>query len=304
MIILLKGLFHNLQYTLPPPGLIQLKRYTIFILLTGLSFLIPGCYIIKKAVYDIPKVEVVSPPPLPLTEINILYSGGTIQGWLNKTAPSTDSTPVVFYLHGNNENLQTMIRSKIFAEFAKMRVNLLAIDYPGYGKSTGIPTEKNLIESTDSAFSFLKKEFPSNPKFLIGFSIGAAVAVQTGLKNQADIEGVALIAPWITIDSAKTLRYPRWMKTVFLKDKYATIPAVENLEIPSLVIHGEMDRNVPLAQGKKIANALPQLKKWQILKGSDQNNLFLNQKLWESLTSFISYPEIDLSLWNNLFIPQ
>jgi pimeloyl-ACP methyl ester carboxylesterase len=249
---MLKGLFHNLQYRLLPHGLIHLKQYTIYILLTGLSFLIPGCCFIKKAVYDIPKVEVVSPPPLPITEVEIICSGGIVQGWLNKTAPSTDSTPVVLYLHGHNENLQTLIRSKIFAEFAKMRLNLLAIDYPGYGKSTGIPSEKNLIEAADSAFSFLKKQFPSNPKFVAGFSIGAAVAVQTALKNQADIKGVALISPWVSLDSARVLRYPRWMNSVLLKDKFATIPAVENLEIPSLVIHGELDRDVPLAQGKKL----------------------------------------------------
>jgi pimeloyl-ACP methyl ester carboxylesterase len=272
-----------------------LKQFSILILLTGFTFFVPGCYLIKQAVYDNPRTEVVSPPPMPLTEVKIYYSGGIIQGWLNKTAPSTDATPVVLYLHGNNDNLQTMLRKKVFAEFAKMKVNLLAVDYPGYGNSSGIPNEKNVVESTDSALAFIKKEFPSNPKFLIGYSIGAAVTVQTALKYQSDIKGVALISPWVSIDSMVALHYPRWMVTMFLKDKYAIIPAAENLEVPTLVLHGEMDRSVPFTQGKKVADALPQLKKWQILKGTDQNNLFLNQKLWESLSAFIRYPEID---WN------
>lgn len=82
---------------------------------------------------------------------------------------------------------------------------------------------------------------------------------------------------------------------MFLKEKYANIPAVEDLDIPVFVLHGEMDRAVPLSQGKKIADALPQLKKWQLLKGTSQENVFTNNKLWESLTAFINYPDIDWS---------
>lgn len=272
-----------------------MKQLPILILLTSFISLLPGCYIIKKAVYNIPGTDVVSPPPLPLSEITIPYSGSSIKGWLNKTSPSSDSTPVVLLLHGTSENLQTMLQMKTFAEFAKMKVHLLAIDYPGYGNSSGTPSEKNLVESADSAFSFLKCNFPSNPKFITGFTLGAAVAVQVGLKYQSEIKGIALISPWVSIDSMVAHRYPRWMVSVFLKEKYANIPIVEDLEIPVLVLHGEMDRSVPFLQGKKIADALPQLKKWQLLKGTSQENVFTNYKFWESLTTFINYPEIDWS---------
>jgi pimeloyl-ACP methyl ester carboxylesterase len=264
-------------------------------LLNSGLLLFSGCYLIKRAVYDTPGIEVVSPPPAPLSELNIPFSEGTVKGWLNKTAPSTDSTPVILYLHGNNENLQTLLRAKIFGEFAKMKVNLFAIDYPGYGNSSGCPSEKTLIESTDSVFAYLKHEFPTNPKFIIGLTMGAALAVQVGLKYQSDLNGIALICPWVSIDSMVALHYPHWMVTMFLKEKYSVLSAVEGLEVPVLVLHGEMDRTVPFMQGKKVADALPQLKKWQILKGTDQNNLFLNQKLWESVSAFINYPEIDWS---------
>ncbi len=250
---------------------------------------------IRQAVYNIPRTDVVSPPPMPLSEITIPYSGGSITGWLNKTSPSNDSTPVVLFLHGGSENLQTLLQVRIFAEFAKMRVHLLAIDYPGYGNSSGTPSEKSLIESADSAFVHMKNLFPSNPKFIAGFTLGAAVAVQTGLKYQSDIKGIALISPWVSLDSMVAHRYPRWMVTMFLKEKYANIPIVEDLDVPVLVFHGEMDRSVPFVQGKKIADALPQLKKWQLLKGTSQENVFTNYKFWESLAAFLNYPEIDWS---------
>jgi alpha-beta hydrolase superfamily lysophospholipase len=261
----------------------------------GFLFLLPGCYIIKQAVYNIPGTDVVSPPPRPLSEVTIPYSGGIIKGWLNQTSPSNDSTPVVLFFHGASENLQRLLQMKVFAEFAKMKVHLLAIDYPGYGNSTGTPSEKSLIESSDSAFSFLKSRFSSNPRFIIGLTLGASVAIQVGLKYQSEIKGIALISPWVSLDSMVVNRYPRWMVTMFLKEKYANLPVVEDLDIPVLVLHGEMDRAIPFSQGKKIADALPQLKKWQILKGTSQENVFTNYKLWESLTAFINYPEIDWS---------
>ncbi|HEX2957113.1 MAG TPA: alpha/beta fold hydrolase [Chitinispirillaceae bacterium] len=272
-----------------------MKLLFILSIQTIFLFLFPGCYIIKKTVYDVPGTEVVSPPPMPLSELSIPYSGGSARGWLNKTSPSGDSTPVVLFLHGADQNLQTLLQMRIFAEFAKMKVHIMAIDYPGYGNSSGTPSEKSLIESGDSAFSCLKTHFPSNPKFIAGFTLGAAVAIQVGLKHQADIKGVALISPWISLDSMVAHRYPRWMVSMFLKEKYVNIPAVENLDLPVLVLHGEIDRAVPFLQGKKVADAVPQLKKWQLLKGTSQENIFDNFKFWESLAAFINNPDIDWS---------
>ncbi|MGE9289708.1 MAG: hypothetical protein ACQKBT_01880, partial [Puniceicoccales bacterium] len=48
------------------------------------------------------------------------------------------NAPTLFYLHGNGEDLGT--NADRFAWFLDQGYSLIALDYPGYGQSSGTPT--------------------------------------------------------------------------------------------------------------------------------------------------------------------
>ncbi len=265
-----------------------------FITLLLTQIFISGCALERRTTYPAPRIKVISPPPPPLEEITLKYSSGQkISGWFSETTPSNDSTPVLLYLHGNGENLQTMLSAKLFGELAGLRIHFLAIDYPGYGNSTGIPSEKSLVEAADSAFNWISRNFQLNPKFLCGWSMGAAVAAQTALKHQALIDGVILINGWTVLDSVIANRYPKWMVDKLLSDHFNTLSIIPSIEVPALIMSGEFDRIVPSNHGKTLAASSPQLKKWVLVKGCGHNDVLLNRRVWQEIQVFLENPEID-----------
>jgi len=253
-----------------------------------------GCGFSRQTIYSVPRTKVASPPPTPLEEVILKGSSGyKLVGWLSRTTPHDDSTPVFLYFHGSGENLQTVLGSRIFGEFASMGVHFFAIDYPGYGNSGGTPSEKSLIEAADTAFKWISRNFPPNPKFVCGWSMGAAVAVQTALNNLRDINGVVLISAWATYDSVAANRFPKWINKKMLKDHFNTIEVISSLEVPTLMLHGEFDRRISINQSKSLSSNCPQLKKWVLLKGTGHNDALGNRRVWDEIEAFVKNPEID-----------
>lgn len=268
----------------------RLPSFLLFIVVPLFS----GCILVKRTTYPVPRVEVVSPPPVPLEEVVFTSShGDKITGWFFETEPKSDSTPVLLYLHGNKENLQTMLRTRIFGDFARLRIHVLVIDYPGYGNSSGKPNEAALVQSANSAFSWVARNFRNNPKYIAGWSMGASIAARVASKNLADLKGIALFSPWISLDSVAAHRYPKWLVKLLPHDHYNLLAIAPSLEIPTLIIHGEYDRKVPFIQGKTIAESCPQLKKWVLLKGIEHDDLMTSPRVWEELGAFLKNPDID-----------
>ena len=267
------------------------SRFILFACITVLfSIFSSGC--IRRATYPVPRARVVSPPPSPIEEIVLTGRNSKITGWFSQTEPHNDSTPVLLYLHGNDENLQTMLRSRIFGELARLRVHFFVIDYPGYGNSTGSPSEISLVNAADTAFAWICRNFKSNPKFVAGWSIGAAVAIQLSSRHLEEINGLIAVSAWTSMDSVAAHRYPNWLGKILLRDRYNSFSRIFSLDIPVLVMHGELDRMIPFMQGKALADNCPQLSKWILLKGSGHDDVLTNYRVWEEIGVFLRKPKM------------
>jgi hypothetical protein len=90
----------------------------------------------RSSLYPAPPVRVPAPPP-PLAEVRLdTERGDEVIGWAGG-AGAAAGRPVVLFFHGNGENLATLGMAGLFDEMAALGVPHLAIDYPGYGRSTG-----------------------------------------------------------------------------------------------------------------------------------------------------------------------
>ena len=89
---------------------------------------------------------------MPFEEVEILSGDGnstvpvaTLKAWLIKAALRPEQQPTVIFFHGNGGNRGHALR-RIHALWDLGNLNLLAVDYRGYGGSEGIPSEEGLIE--------------------------------------------------------------------------------------------------------------------------------------------------------------
>lgn len=98
------------------------------------------------------------------------------------------SYPTVLYLHGNAATRAVSSRVSVYSTFSsRLHVNVLAIDYRGFGDTPGTPTEEGTVQDALAAFDWLVSQ-GANPKdvIVVGHSLGAAIAAQMTSRLERD----------------------------------------------------------------------------------------------------------------------
>ena len=112
--------------------------------------------------------------------------------------------PTILYCHGAAATRAAPARMHTYSTFSsRLRANVLAIDYRGFGDSEGVPSDTGLIEDAKTAWRWLMDQ-GTKPEdiMIIGHSMGTGVV--TGLATALAREnikprGVALLAPFTNL---------------------------------------------------------------------------------------------------------
>jgi fermentation-respiration switch protein FrsA (DUF1100 family) len=131
-----------------------------------------------------------------------------------------------------------------------MDVNFLIIAWRGFSGNKGKPSEEGLYTDANSAILWLKNlGLTEKDIILYGESLGTGVATEMAQTN--NFAGLVLETPFTSmVDAAKNF-YPYVPVSLLLKDKYDNKKKIKNINIPVLVMHGEVDQIVPFWMGKK-----------------------------------------------------
>jgi len=124
---------------------------------------------------------------------------------------------VVCLCHGYMDNI-SFLKVIHYQRFAKRGIAVVMIDYEGHGRSDGpnclIPCWDTLLGDVQQHFSQIcRTKFPGKKKFLLGESMGGAVAYDIMSRHRSDYEGVIFVAPMVKISIAP----PKWVVDIFYK---------------------------------------------------------------------------------------
>lgn len=192
-------------------------------------------------------------------------SGFGLAAW-HRTTDAESDRPLVLVFHGNGGNRAG--RVPLGEALADRGLDVLLIDYRGYGGNPGTPSERGLAEDAESAARFV--ETPDRPIIYYGESLGAAVAV--GLAASHPPDALVLVSPFTSVADVGKFHYPMapsWL----IRESYPSLERIESgaLEgIPVLVIAGGADAIVPVEQSKLIADAAGAT--WDEVPGADHND--------------------------------
>ncbi len=173
-----------------------------------------------------------------LGEIHAIYVGD-----LSKIA--TDS--VILYCHGNAGNMDYYwARQKLLANVGgKNNYGVLQLDYPGYGLSTGSPTEVNLYSSVGLAIEWLESNGLTNDRFFMyGFSLGSAPVCEITAANNYPLQPtkIMLESPFasaeVMVQDAAGLNMPA---SYFTNLQIDNAEEIKEIDQPLLWIHGTDD---------------------------------------------------------------
>ncbi len=102
------------------------------------------------------------------------------------------AAPVMLYLHGARWNLSASVTR--IDRWRKLGFSVLAVDYRGFGKSSDMaPTEAGAYEDAEAAWEYLAKLAPGRPRYIVGHSLGGAIAVELA-RRHPDAAGLVLEA--------------------------------------------------------------------------------------------------------------
>ena len=197
--------------------------------------------------------------------------------------PVTTSKGLIIYFHGNADNLQRWGEYAI--DFTQLGYQVLMIDYRGYGKSTGKPSENLFYKDARTVWCWVKENIEFDKIVLFGRSLGSAMASHLAMEVNPDL--LILETPFDELKGAMMPIVRRIFSFFPVKHVFPTKTHLAQVACPKLVLHGTNDRVVPLDSALKLKSALSYTDEFVIIPKAKHGNLrtfdLYHQKLAEVL---------------------
>jgi fermentation-respiration switch protein FrsA (DUF1100 family) len=230
-------------------SVMALLKWTLIVLMVGYVAVVAVLYFVQRALMYFPDTARVSPAAAGLPEAEEILldtpDGEKLVAWY---VPPRDDRPVVLYLHGNGGALSH--RAARFRLVTANGTGLVAVDYRGYGGSSGQPTEAGLAVDAETAYAFAAARYPAARIAVWGESLGTGVA--TALAAKRPIGRLILEAPFTSAVDLAVRRYPfvpvRWL----MEDQFRSDLHISAVTAPLLVLHGARDPIVPIEYGERL----------------------------------------------------
>jgi len=252
---------------------------TFIVLLAALAtfylLLLALLYFFQRSLlfYPVPPVDGISRESISFTN-----QGISLRGWvLNKG----QSRALVYY-GGNAEDITANI--PLFDDLFEHHTVYL-INYRGYGKSQGNPSEEGLFSDAVAIYDQLEQQHSSIS--LMGRSLGSGIAVYLASKRK--IDRLYLLTPYDSIAEVAQTHYPYFPASYLIRDRFESTVYATNLEAPVLIIAAEFDRVVPVKHAENLRDRLTASEvSYHLIAGAGHNNVTDFSQYREIIRGFVS----------------
>ncbi len=192
------------------------------------------------------------PRTLPVQDVWLTASDGTkLHAWW---IPHDHAKFTFLAFHGNAANITN--RAPVYEFLRDLPANVFALEYRGYGRSEGQPSEAGLYRDADAAYQYLVNTKGIDPKTILSFgqSLGTAVAAHLAAHHQ--VAGVVLEASFPS--ASRLARQIYWFLpgvSLLLHSQFDTQARLQEITAPLLIVHCTQDPVIPFHFGQDVYNA-------------------------------------------------
>ena len=193
--------------------------------------------------------------------------GERLRAWY---LPRPDAVAQVVYFHGNGGNLS--VWSDVLVGVVQHGYEVIAVDYRGFGMSTGTPSEQGLYRDVEATIAFVDASLRRKdlPLLYWGRSIGAAMAAYAASRRAPD--AVILESGFPTARSIFETSPLMFVLTYFTTYRFPTVDWMRAVTVPTLVLHGNEDSIIPYSLGQRLYESLPGPKRFVTIEGGNHND--------------------------------
>jgi alpha-beta hydrolase superfamily lysophospholipase len=237
-----------------------------------------------------PRPDFSSPPPGAM-DLDVPVEDGEELG--ARFHPRGPSEPIIVLFHGNGEVVGDY--DDIAGDYLGAGAGLVVIDFRGYGRSSGRPLFSSMIADARSGFEQIVRGLQgrghTGPLFVMGRSLGTHCALEVaacfpehlaGLVIESGSGELARLAGLAGVD-------PTQPPVPEILERHAA--KLRSIELPVLMIHGEVDELIPLASARETLERLGSARKHlEVIARAGHNDLWWlgRRRYFEALAEFIA----------------
>jgi fermentation-respiration switch protein FrsA (DUF1100 family) len=171
--------------------------------------------------------------------------------WLPGRRPG-GAGPALVYAHGNGELIDHWIE-----EWEALRdagVSVLLVEYPGYGRSEGSPSQRSIAAAFRAAYDWLVQQPGVDARRVVGHgrSLGGGAVCQLARER-----ALAALVLESTFTSVRDVARGRGFPAFLVADPFDSLEVVRRFGGPVLVLHGERDEAIPFSHAEALHAAAP-----------------------------------------------
>jgi pimeloyl-ACP methyl ester carboxylesterase len=233
------------------PVKIILWSLLFYLIYCGLIFLMQRQIMFPRHLIEIPTKG----KDMPFMErMWIKTSFGKTEAWFlpaemkNNRIPA----PVVIFAHGNGELID--LWPDEIKRFNRFGIGVFLVEYPGYGRSEGTPSQKTIRETFNAAYDILteRKDVDSGKIILFGRSLGGGVVCLLAAERPS--AGLILMS---TFTGTRAFAKKYFVPGFLVRDPFDNLSVIRRYRKPVLVIHGKFDEVVQYSHGAALYKSTP-----------------------------------------------
>lgn len=213
--------------------------------------------------------------------------GETLDGWHVPTKPGRQARGLVLFFHGNAGNIGH--RLDYLGMFHALDYATLIIDYRGYGKSSGSPSEAGTYLDAEAAWRHATQVLGFAPQRIVVFgeSLGGAVAAQLATTRRPG--ALVLASTFTSVPDLGAELYPLLPIRLLARIRYDTAHRVTQIDCPLLVIHSRDDDIIPYRHGRRLFEAARAPKQFiEMTGGHNEGFVFAHEDWVRQLDGFLA----------------
>jgi fermentation-respiration switch protein FrsA (DUF1100 family) len=179
--------------------------------------------------------------------------GGRVEAWLLPASESEQGrSPLVVYAHGNGELIDDW--ADAFAPLREWGFAVLLVEYPGYGRSAGQPSQASITAAMVAAYDRVASRPEVDPARIVGYGRSLGGGAVCALSRERPLAALVLES---TFASVRRIAQGFGLPGFLVRDPFDNDRAVRVFAGPILLVHGERDEVVPARHAAVLHAAAP-----------------------------------------------